>query len=201
MTMRRRSLLAAGVAALAGCGLVPEESDPIEASAARPAVLPAAVADEAGYELAVETTTTVETTVTADVSGDVELSARRDVVMTLFRRGYRTGDGARRFGLVTAPAVRLIGNAETRYDPVPALADSRVVELATGRAVDAVGDWSEAGTVTLLGSEVSRETARAGDAALVKASARAGDDAVTAVGVAPTADALLAPFDAVEYGE
>jgi hypothetical protein len=131
--MHRRRFLAGGLSGLvgtAGCGLVPEESDPIEASATAPVTLPGAVAADAGYERIVAETTTVETTVDADISGDVALSAGRDVVMTLFRRAYRVGDG-RRFGLVTASTVRLPENSETRYDPTQALDPARVVALTT----------------------------------------------------------------------
>jgi hypothetical protein len=153
-----------------------------------------------GYEQIVAETTTVETTVDTDISGDVELNASRDVVMTLFRRAYRA-NGGRRFGLVTAPTVRIIENSETRYDPAPALDPARVVALATDRSVDAVSDFAESRTVTLLGTETPRETATATDGddelAVVRARARAGDDAVTAVALAPTADAVVDPFDAV----
>lgn len=201
--MRRRTVLAGGVASLAGlagCGLVPEGSDPVEARATTPATLPAAAAADAGYERTVAETTTVETTLDADVSGDVALNASRDAVVTLFRRAYRA-DGGRRFGLVTAPTVRIIENSETRYDPVPSLDPTRVVALATDRSVDDVSDATESGTVSLLGAEPPRETAMATDGdrdlALVRARARAGDDAVTAVALAPTADAVRAPFDAV----
>jgi len=201
--MRRRRFLVGGLAGVvwtAGCGLVPEESDPIEASATAPATLPDAAAADAGYEQIVAETTTVETTVDTDISGDVELNASRDVVMTLFRRAYRA-NGGRRFGLVTAPTVRIIENSETRYDPAPALDPARVVALATDRSVDAVSDFAESRTVTLLGTETPRETATATDGddelAVVRARARAGDDAVTAVALAPTADAVVDPFDAV----
>ncbi|WP_338740565.1 DUF6517 family protein [Haloplanus salilacus] len=201
--MRRRRLLAGGLASLvglAGCGLVPEESDPVEASATAPATLPEAAAADAGYERIVAETTTVETTLDANVSGDVELNASRDAVVTLFRRAYRA-DGGRRFGLVTAPTVRIIENSETRYDPVPSLDPAHVVALATDRSVDAVSDPGESETVTLLGTATARETATATDGdrdlAFVRARVRAGDDAVTAVALAPTTDAVRAPFDAV----
>jgi len=195
--MHRRSLLAG----LAGCGLVPEESDPIEARAAAPATLPADAAAAAGYERIVAETVTVETTVDTDLAGDVALSASRDVVATLFRRVYRA-DGERRFGLVTAPTVRIVENSETRYDPVSALDPSRVVELTTERSVGTVADWTESGTVTLLGTETPRETATADDEfALVRARARAGDDAVTAMALAPTVDGTVAPLADVAYDE
>ena len=71
----------------------------------------------------------------------------------------------------------------------------------TDRSVDAVSDFAESRTVTLLGTETPRETATATDGddelAVVRARARAGDDAVTAVALAPTADAVVDPFDAV----
>jgi len=201
--VRRRDLLAGGLAGLtgvAGCGLVPEESDPVEASATAPATLPAAAAADAGYERTVAETATVETTLDADLSGDVELNASRDAVITLFRRAYR-GDGGRRFGLATAPTVRIIENSESRYDPIPSLDPARVVALATDRSVDAVRDPGASGSVTLLGTETPRETATASDGgadlALVRARVRAGGDAITAVALAPTADAVRAPFDAV----
>jgi hypothetical protein len=87
----RRGLLVGGTVALAGCGLRPEESEPIEATATTPAELPEAAATEAGYSLETEDERTIETTVTAEISGDVETTARREVNATVFRRVYTDG--------------------------------------------------------------------------------------------------------------
>ena len=66
MTLPRRSVLAGGAAVLAGCGLLPEEPEPIEAEAASPAALPAST--EHG-SVAAETQP-VETTITVDLSDE-----------------------------------------------------------------------------------------------------------------------------------
>ena len=70
----RRTVLAGCVVALADCSLLPEEPEPIEAEATAPAVLP----ESAGYATAVSEEPTVETTVRVDLSGDVQLTSRRD---------------------------------------------------------------------------------------------------------------------------
>ena len=80
MDLTRRGVIAAGTVTVAGCGLVPEESDPIEASASAPAVLP----DDAGYDRITSEETTVETAIMMDFSGDVELTGSRDAVATVF---------------------------------------------------------------------------------------------------------------------
>ena len=80
--MGRRTVLAGCAVALAGCPLLPEEPEPIEAEATAPAVLP----ESAGYATAVSEEPTVETTVRVDLSGDVQLTSRRDVTATVFRR-------------------------------------------------------------------------------------------------------------------
>lgn len=190
----RRALLVGCVAALAGCQLLPEERDPVEDSATAPATLP----DATGYETVVAEEPTIETTVKVDLSGDVQVSSRRDVVATVFRRVYESPDG-RRFGLVTAPAVRVYEDPEVIRDPVASLDGGRVLELATARSVGAVGGFEAAGSVTLLSTETTREVTTAtldGDetrVALVRV--RAGEDSVTAVGVAP--DAAEHPFGEV----
>lgn len=90
----RRGLLACCTAGLAGCGLLPEEQDPVEASATAPAYLPESVAADTGYTPTIESKTTVETTIRIDLSGDVQMTNRRKVVATAFRRGgLRVVDG------------------------------------------------------------------------------------------------------------
>ncbi len=70
---------------LAGCSVVPDDPEPIQAAADTAAVLPegARVAEIVNAE------TTVETTVTGNLSGDVEMTARRDVNATVYRRVYK----------------------------------------------------------------------------------------------------------------
>lgn len=191
MKLTRRGILATSTVALAGCGLVPEESDPVEASASAPAVLP----DDVGYDEVTSEETTVETTISVDFSGDVELNASRDVVATVFRRLYEADDG-RRFGLVTAPAARIFESPEVVRDPVGSLDAARVVELGTGLPVERVGATSEGGSVTLLGTDVTLTTATTtadGDVSTAWTRVRAGEDSVTAVATGG-ADA---PFGAV----
>ena len=192
MGLTRRGLIVAGTGALAGCGLVPEESDPIEASASTPATLP----EGAGYSQVESEETTIETTVRIDLSGDVELSGSRDIVATVFRRVYEA-DGGSRFGVVTAPAVQLFESAEVVRDPVGALEPARVVELATGLSVEGVGSTTEGESVTLLGTEVkltaTTTTTGDGDVTTTWTRVRAGEDSVTAVATGAGA----APFGAV----
>ena len=189
MTLPRRSVLAGGAAALAGCGLLPEGPEPIEAEAASPAELPAS----SDYSTVVSETRTFETTITVDLSGDVELTSRRDVTATVFRRIYED-DAGRRLGLVTAPAVVVIESPETVRDPVASLDAARVVALATDRSVDSVGEFEADGRATLLSTETTRATAMAGvtDRRVARLRVRAGEDAVTAVGEGP--DAADHPF-------
>jgi hypothetical protein len=80
----RRGFVVACSVALAGCSVLPEEGEPIEASATAPAVLPEA----SEYSLIAEDSPTIETTVTVDFSGDVEFSSRQDVIATVFQRVY-----------------------------------------------------------------------------------------------------------------
>ena len=192
MNLTRRGVLAASTVGFAGCGLVPEESDPVEASASTPATLP----DDAGYSKITSEETTIETTVRVDLTGDVELNASRDVVATVFRRVYEA-DGGSRFGLVTAPAVQIFDSPEIVRDPVTSLDDSRVVELATGLSVESVGSTAEQGSVTLLGTDTTLTTATTtagdGEVSTVWTRVRAGDDSVTAVATGEGE----APFDAV----
>ena len=184
MTLPRRSVLAGGAAALAGCGLLPEGPEPIEAEAVSPADLPAS----SDYSTVVSETRTFETTITVDLSGDVELTSRRDVTATVFRRVYED-DAGRRLGLVTAPAVVVIESPETVRDPVASLDAARVVALATDRDVGSVDEFESAGRATLLSTETTREvaTAMAGvtDRRVARLRVRAGEDAVTAVGEGP----------------
>jgi hypothetical protein len=185
-------MVVAGTVAVAGCGLLPEGSDPIEAAASTPATLP----ESAGYAEVVTEETTVETTIRVDFTGDVELNGSREVVATAFRRVYEADDGSR-LGLVTAPAVRVFESPEIIRDPVGSLGDARAVELATGLSVEGVGSAAEDGSVTLLGTDTRLTTATAttgdGDVTTAWIRVRAGEDSVTAVA---TGDGT-APFDAV----
>lgn len=196
----RRALLAAatGVAtATAGCALLPEEQEPIEASADRLAFLPDAAAAERGYEETVSAETTVTTSITVDLSGDVQISNTREVIATVFRRGYVAG-GRRRFGVVTAPAVAVIEQPEVVRDPITGVPAARAVELATGASVSSVSDWTDAQSRTVLGTEAETATATAagdgGEVKLERARVRAGDDAVTAIAIAPSGDETDPPF-------
>ena len=159
----RRAFLTAvtgAAAATAGCALLPEEQEPIEARADRPASLPDAAAAERGYEGTLSTETTVTVSITVDLSGDVQISNTREVIATAFRRGYAAEDG-RRFGIVTAPAVAVIEQPEVVRDPIAAVSAARAVELATGASVSSVSDWRSASTRTVLGTEAESETATA----------------------------------------
>ncbi|MBB6644764.1 hypothetical protein [Halobellus ruber] len=191
MGLTRRGILATSTVALAGCSLLPEEDEPIEASASTPATLP----EGAGYSEVAAEETTIETTVRVDLTGDVELSSTQAVVATVFRRVYEADEG-RRFGLVTAPAVEIFENPEVIRDPVGALGNARVVEVATGLSVESVGSPTESGSVTLLGTDATLSTAAAttadGDVSTAWARVRAGEDSVTAV-----ATGSNGPFDAV----
>ena len=190
----RRPVLAGCAVALAGCSLLPEEPEPIEAEATAPAVLP----ESAGYATVVAGAPTVETTVRVDLSGDVQLTSRRDVTATVFRRVYEA-PGGRRFGLLTAPAVRVVEDPEVIRDPVASLDADRVLELATDRTIGSVDGYEKAESVTPLSTETTREVTTAtldgGDARVVRLRVRAGEDSVTAVAVAP--DEVEHPFEDV----
>jgi len=190
----RRSFVVACTAALAGCSVLPEESEPIEASASAPAVLPGS----SEYSLVAESSPTIETTVTVDFSGDVELTSRQDVIATVFQRVYESASGAR-FGLLTAPAVRVVDQPEVVRDPLTAVDDARVVALATDTDVEALSEWSEDGSAILLGTETTQMAAAAtlsgSEEALARVRVRAGEDSVTAVATDPDDDAP--PFEAV----
>jgi hypothetical protein len=190
----RRGFVVACTAALAGCRVLPEESEPIEASASVPAVLP----ESSDYSLVTEDNPTIETTVTVDFSGDVELTSRQDVIATVFQRVYEAASGER-FGLLTAPAVQVVDQPEVVRDPLTAVDDARVVSLATDTEVGTVSDWAENGSATLLGAESTRMTATAtldgSERGLARVRVRAGEDSVTAIATAP--DATAPPFGAV----
>jgi hypothetical protein len=190
----RRGFVVACTAALAGCGILPAESEPIEASATAPAVLPEA----SGYSLVTEGNPTIETTVTVDFSGDVELTSRQDVIATVFQRVYESASGER-FGLLTAPAVTVVDQPEVVRDPLTAVDDGRVVALATDTDVGSVSEWTENGSVTLLGTETSRlesmATLDGSERALAQVRVRAGADSVTAVATDP--EGTAPPFEAV----
>jgi len=189
--------LTGAAAATAGCALLPEEQEPIEASADRPASLPDAAASERGYEETLSTEATVTVSITVDLSGDVQISNTREVIATVFRRGYAAADG-RRFGVVTAPAVTVIDQPEVVRDPIAAAPAARAAELATGASVSSVSDWERAATRTVLGTEAESETATATsdgtDVELERARVRADGDAVTAIAVAPAGAESDPPF-------
>lgn len=176
----RRGVVTACLTALAGCSVLPEETEPIEASATAPAVLP----ESTEYSLVAEASPTIETTVTVEFSGDVELTSRRDVTGTIFQRVYERESGGR-LGLLTAPVVQVVDQPEVRRDPLTAVDDTRVVGLATDAAVDAVSAWQDERRATLLGVDTTQATATATvdgtEQALVRARVRAGADSVTAM--------------------
>ena len=190
----RRSLVTATLVGLAGCSVVPEGSEPVQAAADTPAVLP----ERARVAETVSTETTIETTVTGDLSGDVEMSARRAVNATVYRRVYELAGGGV-FGLVTAPVVNLLEQQELLRDPVTALEEARVVRLATDIDVEPTSEWMESGSTPLLGSTttVSELTATGGDETrrFVRARARVDGDGVTAVAATPEP-----AFDQVRHG-
>ena len=198
---RSRRAFLAGVTgaatATAGCALLPEEQEPIEASADRAVSLPDAAASNRGYEEALSTETTVTVSITVDLSGDVQISNTREVIATVFRRGYAAADG-RRFGVVTAPAVAVIAQPEVVRDPVAAVSAARAVELATGASVSSVSDWERTATRTVLGTEAAIEataaTSENADVELERVRVRAGSDAVTAIAVAPPGAERDPPF-------
>lgn len=187
----RRGFLVAATAALAGCNVLPEESEPIEASATAPAELP----ESSDYSLVTAAEPTIETTITVDLSGDVEISNERDVIATVFQRVYE-GPGGGRFGLLTAPAVTVFEQQNITRDPIASLDQARQVSLATDSDVGTVEDWGKDGAVTLLGTETTKQVTTAtvdgSERRLARARVRAGDDSVTAIGTVPS-DAAL-PF-------
>ena len=69
-----------------------------------------------------------------DLSGDVQLTSRRDVTATAFRRVYEA-PGGRRFGLLMAPAVRVVEDPEVIRDSVASLDPDRVLEPAAARTI------------------------------------------------------------------
>lgn len=198
----RRGLLVAATAATAGCGLLPDEPDPIEASAAAPARLPASAASEAGYERSVAEETTLEVSVTVDLSGDVQITNTREVVATVFRRAYVATE-PRRFGLITAPAVTVADQPSIVRDPITALEDARAVRLTTGATVSSVSEWTAAGTRSMLDTTADAATATATTDGtpirLDRVRVKTGDDAVTAIAVGPEGEAVDAPFAAVVH--
>lgn len=199
----RRAFLVGGTVSLAGCGLQPEESDPIKAAATTPAELPEADATEAGYSLETEDERTVETTVSAEISGDVETTARRDVEATVFRRIYTDGAAAR-FGVVTAPLVDLLSGQELFRDPIVALDDAAAIEHATDRSVNDVNSDGDT-SITLLGTETTGArltgTVDGTPVSVVRASVTADEDGVTAVAVVPSDGTIPPLFEAVRRGE
>lgn len=190
----RRGFVVGCAATLAGCSVLPEEREPIEASAAAPAVLPGS----SGYSLVSEGSRTIETAVTVDFSGDVELTSRQDVIATVFQRVYQSANGEQ-FGLLTAPAVRVVDQPEVVRDPLTAVDSTRVVSLAMDTDVDTVSEWRERGSETLLGTETTRTTATATlngtERKLARIRVRAGEDSVTAI--ATISDDAAPPFGAV----
>ncbi len=176
--------MTAALVGLAGCSVVPDDAEPIQAVADTPAVLP----EGARIAETVNTETTVETTVTGNLSGDVEMTARRDVNATVYRRAYELAGGGV-FGLVTAPLVNLLEQQELLRDPVTELEQARVVRLATDTEVEPTSGWMESGSTPLLGSTVtvSELAATSGDKTrrFVRARARVDGDAVTAIAATP----------------
>lgn len=191
----RRAILAGGSVALAGCGLRPDDSEPIEATAAMPAELPESALDEAGYSLETEDERTVETTVFAELSGDVETTVSRDVNATVFRRIY-VGDGSTRFGVVTAPLVDLLDGQGLFRDPVVALNDATAIELVTELDVSGLEAEGSA-SIVLLGTETTGDrfggTVDGTAVTVVRANSSAGEDGVTAVAVVES-DATIPPL-------
>ena len=76
---------------------------------------------------------------------------RGDVTATVFRRVYEA-PGGRRFGLLTAPAVRVVEDPEVIRDPVASLDADRVLELATDRTTGSVDGYEKAGSRITSGS-------------------------------------------------
>lgn len=180
----RRSLVTAALVGLAGCSVVPDDSNPIQAAADTPAVLP----ETARVAERVSTEATIETTVTDDLSGDVQMTAQRDVNATVYRRVYELADGSV-FGLVTSPLVDLLQGQELLRDPVTALEEARVIRLATDTEVEPTSVWTESGSTPLLGSTVTVSELAANDGGktrqFVRARVRIDGDAVTAMAVTP----------------
>lgn len=127
----------------------------------------------------------------------MQISNTREVIATVYRRGY-AADG-RRFGVVTAPAVAVIEQPEVVCDPVTEVSAARSVELATDTGVSGVANWDEAGSRTVLGNSVSSETTAATadgtEVELERARVGVGGDAVTAIAVTPGGSDGDAPFD------
>jgi hypothetical protein len=90
--------------------------------------------ESAGYATVVAEDPTVETMVRVDLSRDVQLTSRRVVTAIIFRRVYEA-PGGRRFGLPTAPVVRVVEDPEVIRDPVALLDADRVLELAADRTI------------------------------------------------------------------
>ena len=116
------------------------------------------------YSLVAADSPTIGTTVTVDFSGDVELTSRQEVIATVFQRVYESPSGAR-FGLLTAPAVRVVDQPEVVRDPLTAIDDARVVALATDTDVEVLSEWSEDGSAIRLGTETTQMAATASPAA------------------------------------
>lgn len=199
----RRAFLVAGTVALAGCGLRPEETEPIEATATTPAELPETAAVDEGYSLETEDERNVETTVTADISGDVETTARREVNATVFRRIY-AGTRPARFGVVTAPLVDLLDGQELIRDPVVALDDATAIECATELTVSDLGTDGDVSAV-LLGTETTGVRLSGSidgtTVTIVRGSVSAGEDGVTAVAVVPSDETVPSFFKDVVRSE
>ncbi|EMA20903.1 hypothetical protein C443_13346, partial [Haloarcula argentinensis DSM 12282] len=104
-----------------------------------------------------------------------------------------------RFGLLTAPAVRVVDQPEVVRDPLTAVDSARVVSLAMDTDVDAVSEWRERGSEALLGTETTRTTATAtingSERDLARVRVRADEDSVTAI--ATISDDAATPFGAV----
>jgi hypothetical protein len=190
-TPTRREVVVGASAALAGCSVLPEESEPIEASAETPAALSGSGADI----VVASETVTFETTIDVDLSGDVQISSQQDVTATIYQRVYEHSDG-HRFGVLTAPAVTVIDKPEIVRDPLTGLGTARVVGFATAYDVESVNEWNTDGATTVLGTEQTRRrttgSTGAGDRTFVMARVRAGADSVTAMATSP--DDWTPPF-------
>lgn len=195
----RRTFLVASMATFSGCGLGPDEQEPIEAEASTAADLSESAASDAGFALVTEDSRTVETTLTADITGDVELSARRNVKATTFRRIYAL-DELTRFGIVTAPIVELLEGKDILRDPVLALDDARAIQFATERGID---DVDSAGELSIELLETTTNGSRfqgsidGTTVTVVRGNVWAGEDGVTAMATAPADGSMPSLFEHV----
>lgn len=185
MSWYRRTVLVAAIAALAGCSVFPEESEPIEAEATAPASLDGG-ADE--YSETVADTQQINPTVELDLSGDVEVMARREVNATVYRRVYQADD--RRVGLLAAPGVNIVDSVDVFQDPVASLSGADGESLALDTEIDIVDEWSDDGSARMLDTEATVSTATLAidgtDRTASRLRVRSGQDFVTAIATGTT---------------